>query len=102
VKQTIAGAVVLLFIIGTFASCGGSGKSKSAATPATTEPSLTELIAQNPASEDACAYYFSLVNQGWNHDSIYDELDAAGAFNNYQFGTGKTTFDALVEWCYNH
>lgn len=97
-KGFIGLVVVAAVIGGAVSSCGDSSASKSSSS----EPSLEQLIATDPATPTICEGYFSLVNRGWNNDSIYDELNAGGAFEGYLGNSGRTYFDALVKYCYQN
>ena len=77
------------------APVGDASSAVSAVTP-------EDLVDQNPGvAQMFCTNYFSLVNQGWNNETIYSELDAAGTFDGWDFDT-KAIYEALIRWCYNN
>lgn len=104
--------LVMLLIISVlmgvaFSGCGSStstsGDSSAPVSQVDTTSSWSDVFDANAVDmrSTMCPAYFSLVNQGWAQDDIYDALNDAGAFDNY-YGQGHEAFKAMTKWCYEN
>lgn len=105
-KKLIPFAVLAVVIAIAVSACGttnsvspvSADSSAAVDTPATAE----EILDAHPeAAMTACEGYNALVDQGWNNETIYSELEAAGTFDGWTIDSHEA-FGALTRWCYSH
>jgi len=100
----LIGVVVLVLAVSACTDTTDRISADDSATVATPsqEDVINEAIAANPEfAHGFCDNYFTLIDQGWNNETIYSELDAAGTFDDFPVDS-HDAFHARVKWCYHN
>ena len=100
----LAVVAVLLGLSATACTATDTGSPESAddESAAVSDDPFGDYFDAHPPTE-ICTGYMGLVAHGWNNDTIYDELNAGGAFDQYDLGdTQRPFYDRLVKWCYQN